>query len=252
MRMFREGRPELGRHDLTERKLVQGWASVPRVRVRQAVAADLPEVRELSAVAGPRVEDELAEAVADGRSGSVLRAGLRGGREEFARHLAGEFFRHRDDPARAHLAASLVLVAEHQDDGVVGTLIACPPVNLTAMHLQATRKTITDPRERDKLMMAGAIGAAKVKAVAVKEAARGRNIGGSLLQRCRQVYFRCGYLMIYGQMPPRPGLEAFYQRNGFQVLGEGEALDLWVVFGVHSRIDTGDGERFFVRYAPAD
>ncbi len=80
-------------------------------------------------------------------------------------------------------------------------------------------------------MMAGAIGIAKIKAVAVGESARGRNIGGALLQRCRQVYFHCGYLIVYGQMPPRPGLDAFYRRNGFQVLSEGEGLDLWVIVG---------------------
>jgi hypothetical protein len=65
----------------------------------------------------------------------------------------------------------------------------------------------------------------------------------------RQVYFHCGYLIVYGQMPPRPSLDAFYRRNGFQVLSKGEGLDLWVIFGVHSRIDTDHGERFFIRYA---
>jgi hypothetical protein len=45
---------------------------------------------------------------------------------------------------------------------------------------------------------------------------------------------------------PRPGLDAFYRRNGFQVLSEGESLDLWPIFGVHSRIDAGQGERFFI------
>jgi len=46
-----------------------------------------------------------------------------------------------------------------------------------------------------------------------------------------------------------PGLDAFYRRNGFQVLAQGESLDLWAIFGIHSRIDTDPGERFFVRYA---
>jgi GNAT superfamily N-acetyltransferase len=101
-------------------------------------------------------------------------------------------------------------------------------------HLNKTQRTITDPYERGKLLLAGAVGIAKIKAVAVTETARGRNIGGSLLKRCRQVYFHWGYRIIYGQMPPVPGLDAYYRRNGFEVLDEGAGLDLWLVFGVHS------------------
>jgi GNAT superfamily N-acetyltransferase len=100
------------------------------------------------------------------------------------------------------------------------------------------------------MMMLGAIGLAKIKALAVAEPARGRNVGGSLLLRCRQVYFACGYIILYGQMPPTPGLDTFYRRNGFEVLDSGEGLDLWPVFEVHSRIDTDPGERFFIRYRP--
>ena len=38
------------RDELTERKLVNGWASAPGVRVRQATAADLPAVATLAAL----------------------------------------------------------------------------------------------------------------------------------------------------------------------------------------------------------
>jgi GNAT superfamily N-acetyltransferase len=99
--------------------------------------------------------------------------------------------------------------------------------------------------------MAGAIGAAKVKAVARAARARGAGIGSALIECCNQVYFRRGYVMIYGQMPAVPGLDAFYRRNGFDVLDVGDELDMWVVFGVHSRIRTGPGERFFIRQVPA-
>jgi hypothetical protein len=51
-------------------------------------------------------------------------------------------------------------------------------------------------------------------------------------------------------MPPTPGLDTFYRRNGFEVLDSGQGLDLWPVFGVHSRVDTDPGERFFIRYRP--
>lgn len=69
--------------------------------------------------------------------------------------------------------------------------------------------------------MSGGIALAKVKALAVAEHARGHNISGSLLKRCKQPYFHCGYLILYGQMPPTPGLDAFYTRHGFDVLPTG-------------------------------
>jgi hypothetical protein len=99
--------------------------------------------------------------------------------------------------------------------------------------------------------MASAIGAAKVKAVATAARARGAGIGNALIQCCNQVYFRCCYVMIYGQMPGVPGLDAFYRRNGFDVLDVGDELDMWVVFGVHFRIRTDPGERFFIWQVPA-
>lgn len=252
------GSSKSGRHPgastggVTERKLDNGWAAAPGVRVRQALPADMGAVRELAGLAGVKIEDELARSVASGAAGLTLRAGLSGGREGFSRHIAEQFLAHQDDPLLAYLSAALVLVADHRDHGVVGTVIAYPPPNIAQMHLDRTRRSITDPRERNKLMMAGAVGLAKVKALAVAEPARGRNIGGALLLRARQVYFACGYIIVYGQMPPVPGLDAFYRRNGFEVLGHGEGLDLWPVFGVHSRIDNEPGERFFIRYRPDD
>jgi GNAT superfamily N-acetyltransferase len=219
--------------EITERKLDAGWAAVPGVRVRQAVPADMNAVRELAALAGVTIEDVLVNSV-----------------EGFNRHMAEQFIAHGDDPLQAYLSAALVLVADHREHGVIGTVIAYPPANLTQLHLDSARRSITDPRERNMLMMAGAIGLAKVKALAVAEPARGQHVGASLLLRCRQVFFACGYLIVYGQMPPTPGLDASYRRNGFEVLDYGEGLDLWPVFGVHSRVDTDPGERFFIRYRP--
>jgi hypothetical protein len=68
---------------------------------------------------------------------------------------------------------------------------------------------IISNRDLNQLAMAGAIGAAKVKAVATAAHARGAGIGSAFIQCCSQVYFGCGYVMIYGQMPAVPGLDAF-------------------------------------------
>jgi GNAT superfamily N-acetyltransferase len=96
-------------------------------------------------------------------------------------------------------------------------------------------------------MLTGAVGLAKIKALAAAETARGRGIGASLLRNCHQVYDRCGYLMLYGQMPPTQGLETFYRRAGFDVLAPGAPIDLWVIFGIHSHIQPGADERIFIR-----
>ena len=47
-------------------------------------------------------------------------------------------------------------------------------------------------------------------------------------------------------MPPTPGLDSFYRQCGFTVLGPGEGLDPWIVFGVPSLISPGPNERIFV------
>jgi GNAT superfamily N-acetyltransferase len=208
-------------------------------------------VRELATLAGTTLDDVLAVAVASGAAGRALRAGLSGGVDGFHQHIAERLFDRPDDPLQAYLSAALVLVADHCEHGVVGTVAAYPPANLVQLHIDgARRRGTTDPRELNRLMMLGAVGLVKVKALAVAEPARGRNVGGSLLLRCRQVFSACGYALLYGQMPPTPGLDAFYRRNGFEVLGHGEGLDLWPVFGVHSLVSTDPGERFFIRYLP--
>lgn len=46
------------------------------------------------------------------------------GTDAFHRHLAEQFARHHDDPLQAYLHAALVMVAEHRDHEIIGTLIA--------------------------------------------------------------------------------------------------------------------------------
>ena len=174
--------------------------------------------------------------------------GLSRGQEGFNRYIAEQLIAHPDDPLQAYLSAALVLVAEDQAGG--GAVVAYPPANLVQLHIDgADRRGMTDS-QLSQLMMLGAIGLAKIQALAVAESARGRHVGTALLLRSRQVFFACGYVLLYGQMPPVPGLDGFYRRNGFEVLGQGEGLDLWPVFGIHSMVDTDPDERFFLRYRP--
>jgi len=243
----RQGRPGAG--PVTERKLDAGWAAVPGVRVRQALAADMDAVRELAPLAGVTIDDELADAVAAGTAGLALRAGLARGRDGFSWHLAQEVAAHPDHPLIAYLSAALVLVAEHRDHGIVGTVAAYPPPNIAQAHLEAVGPD-AGPDVQELLLLSCAAGLSRVRALAVAGPMRGLHVGSALLLRCRQVFFACGYAVVYGQMPPTPGLDAFYRSCGFEVLAPGEKLDLWPVFGVHSHIGADPGERFFIRYRP--
>lgn len=106
----------------------------------QATATDLDAVAELVPLAGVTLEEELRQAVTDGTAGAALRAGLRAGRDGFTRHMAEQFFAHQDhEQLRPYLHAALVLVAEHRDQGIVGTLVAYPPPQVALRALRAER-----------------------------------------------------------------------------------------------------------------
>jgi GNAT superfamily N-acetyltransferase len=233
---------------VTERKLDNGWAAGPGVRIRQARPDDMDAVRELALLAGVPLEGELVDAVRSGAAGQALRTGLARGNEAFLRHMAEQFVTHWKHPLVPYLSAALCLVAERRDEGIVGALLAYPPPNISQDHLDAARGA--DDHQRRQLSMVGAIGLAKIKAVAVAEDARGLGIGSALLLRAWQVFFACEYSIVYGTMAATPGLDVFYRRNGFQVLDHGEPIDLWAVYGMHSAINADAGERFFIRYKP--
>ncbi len=123
---------------LTERQFVNGWASAPRVRIRQARPGDVDAVAKLAPLAGPMLDPDIAAAVDGKTAGSGFRVGLRRGREAFLRHMADQFGAHaeRGEHFAAYLHAALVLVAEHRDHGIVGTLIANPPATVAATYLE--------------------------------------------------------------------------------------------------------------------
>jgi len=233
--------------DLTDQQRVDGWAVDSQIRIRQARPADVVVIRTLTTLAGVELEDAVAGAVTEGIAGAALRASLRGGREDFTRHMAEQFFTHQDDDQRiAYLNACLVLVAEHAEFGIVGALVAYPPINVVSEFIDQIGRSVADQTGPMEVMVLGGIAIAKVKAVAVHESVRGNGVGSALLDRCRQIYTRCGYMIVYGQMPPTPGLDAFYRKRGFAVLDQGVGFDPWVVFGIHSLIYPQADERMFV------
>jgi GNAT superfamily N-acetyltransferase len=226
----------------------------PGIRIRHAIAEDLPAVRELTASAGSPFEDELAAAVEAGDAGSALRAGVEGGsRETFMYCMADKLHGSPPPPPlAAAIAASLILVAERSNsDGssdtgeVIAALSAGPPggVIMNCLdhlpHLSAI--------ERSKIVMSGLIFISKLYAVATVPSVRGQGVASALIRSYRDVYTRCGYMVLYGEMDAESGLESFYQRNGFEIVPSGAAMDLYVVFGHEIHVGAGPGERIFVR-----
>lgn len=228
---------------LTERKLLHGWPSAARVKIRLARAEDLPGIRATVALADVDLDPDIGETVRDGMIGIALRAGTNGGRAAFHLVMAEQFTLTPNTPFAAYLRASLVLVAEHRDHGIVGALVAYPPAGIAATAVDH----VQDRKQKNKMLMLGGIGPVKIQAVAVADTARGLGIGGSLLKRCKQIYTRCGYVALYGQMPLESGLETFYRRQGFDVLDVDQGLDLWPIFGVTVHVHANGLERMFVR-----
>jgi hypothetical protein len=119
--------PRASAEQLTSRKLRSGWPAAPRVRIRLARPGDLGGVSALIPLAdAASLEPPMISAVESGLLGGALLAGLDHGpralREDVLRHIAAD-----GDLGNGLLRASLILVAEHRDTGVLGALQAYPP-----------------------------------------------------------------------------------------------------------------------------
>ncbi|MDG4753782.1 GNAT family N-acetyltransferase [Micromonospora sp. WMMD718] len=185
----------------------------------------------------------MVEGIEQGVTAAALVAGLRDGREGFTRHMAKQFL---DYQAANHhvpfLHATLPLVAERSRDGVIGSLIAYPPVGVISQFIRQTPAG----RRRLEALLSGGTGMARVKSLGVDVGHQKEGIGSALIRACQQIYTYCEYFIIYGQMPCAEGLEAFYRKNGYEVLDPGEGFDAWVVFGSHAFVQAPKDERIFL------
>jgi GNAT superfamily N-acetyltransferase len=189
-----------------------------------------------------------------GDAGSALRAGVEGGgRDTFTWRMAEKLHGSPPPPPLAAAkAASLILVAQRSgsdpssDIGeVIGALSAGPPGGVIKSCLDQLPHL--PPIERGKIVMAGLVFVSKLYAVATVPSARGQGVASALIRYYRDVYTRCGFRVLYGEIDAGSGLEPFYRRNGFEMIPAGAALDLYLVFGHEVRVGAGPGERIFAR-----
>jgi GNAT superfamily N-acetyltransferase len=236
--------------ELTEQKVVRGWPSdVPRMRVRLAVAADVPVLERLVPAAGVDLGEPMADAICSGQMGQAYRAALAGsgaqyGRPAFMRAVAAACT--EQGPNGGYVVTSLVLVAEHSDDGVIGAVVALPSPDAAARYVGLVGRN--DPEEaRDHLIGSAQLALTKVSALAVAQEYRRLGVGAALLSNVTKLGFLVGLFYVYGQMPDRPGLPEFYRRQGFEVYPAGARLDLSITFGMRVGIHADASERLFVR-----
>lgn len=137
----------------------------------------------------------------------------------------------------------LVLVAVDPEGQIVGALLAHPPSGFLS---RLVEQGLPWPH-----MLVAHTAVAKVKALAVAPSARKSGIGGALLRRCSQVYWQCGYLLMFGQFASeRQGLGDFYAKQGFTVVPAGAGIDMQVIFGRPVWLHPDGDEQGFFRWRP--
>jgi len=173
---------------MTERKLVRGWnCPSPGVTIRLAVPADLGAVAELVPATGHALGPGVTDAISRGVIGTAHRAGLaaRGGeygQVAFTRAIAQEMVEHGLEGVYA--AAGVVLVAEHRDRGIVGTVVAFPPAHVSQQFVARAERSGADQREAGKLALSGAVALAKIRPRSMPWLSRNRRGAVVSVPRC--------------------------------------------------------------------
>ncbi|MFD5796441.1 GNAT family N-acetyltransferase [Streptomyces diastatochromogenes] len=139
-------------------------------------------------------------------------------------------------------AAALSLVAQDGEGNVVGVLLGVPSGNVIS--------TVARLPGHEQHALLSMLKDAKIKAVAVREDARGRGIGAGLLNRWVQVYWQLDHVLLFGGFETPRALGPYYTRQGFTVLRPGQTIDVGTLLtGVPIDLGSGPGETFFYRWS---
>lgn len=222
---------------ITKQKMIDGLPGPQGVRIRYAVPEEAAVVTALLETAADDLETGHLEALAEGRCGTWLLDALAGASltEPLVRTAAA------GDLKPAAAAMSLPLVAQDRDGQVIGALLAVPSGTVIS--------TVSQLPGHEQHALLSMLKYAKIKAVAVREDARGRGIGAALLKRCVQVYWQLDYMLLFGEFETPRELAPYYTRQGFTVLRPGQTIDVGTLLaGVPIQLGAGPGETFFYRW----
>ncbi|MGW0446204.1 GNAT family N-acetyltransferase [Streptosporangium sandarakinum] len=220
-------------------RLTRGWSGPNGTKIRMLADGQAERWLQLVETAGAAHEDALLAAVRDGMLGRLLVLGLAEGPHAMRRRFLEMVSARTEQAALCAMAGlSAPLVVQDRAGRVVAALHAVslpPPITANA----------ADRGVPFEVMMDALTAVVKIRAVAVDEPSRGQGIGSALLTRCLHLYFQVGFRAAYGQFRTGSGLEAFYARQGFDVLDEGAVFSLRDRLGLPFRIQADPGERIF-------
>jgi ribosomal protein S18 acetylase RimI-like enzyme len=221
--------------------LTQGWDGPGHYRIRLARPGDAAAVSELLALADVAAEDTLLEGIDTGQLGAGLAKAIEFGSKALLNDMDRLAFGDHG-PRPLLIAQAALLVAVDRDGTLVGALSMLPPGNLLAQYSAAG---MPYPH-----ILSAMLSIAKISAIGVAPAARGRGLGEALLTCGVRLYAHAGYYLVYGSFRKRDQLAGFYTARGFQVLGRGEGIDLQPLLGTPTAMGVrpGPGERLFLRW----
>jgi GNAT superfamily N-acetyltransferase len=228
---------------VTAAQLREGWAGPAGCRIRLARLEEAEAAAALirMADADGELPDEVLQLVQSGLNAALVLRGLDEGPQAIIEQVAVLASQGLLHEAIGGLAS--VLVAQDPGGQVVATSLTFPPGAIIARALQANLN-------KGKILLL-ALAILKIKGVAVAESARGAGLGQALLRRIVQIYDQVDYRLLYGQFSVGSGLETYYARQGFEVLGEQAGVPLGPVFDLPITVGAPPGERLFVRWNPS-
>ncbi|MGG2463806.1 GNAT family N-acetyltransferase [Streptomyces sp. RGM 3693] len=235
--MAKKKRPQSGVR-LTRQRLVDGVAGPDGARIRLARPEEGPRVGELLKLATDEIEQAHIDGVAAGKCGTWLLDGLAGHDRAMTEQLVRAAYGGKLQEGA--LSLSLPLVAQDRDGELVGALLALPPGTVV--------QTVQQAGYEQHALLA-MLKYAKIKGLAVAEAARGRGMGAALLKRCAQLYWQLDFMLLFGEFEVERALGSFYARQGFTVLEPGESTDVgFLLTGRPISLGAGPGEQLFFRW----
>ncbi|MFE9554200.1 GNAT family N-acetyltransferase [Streptomyces sp. NPDC006703] len=227
---------------VTPQRLRDGWVGPSKTTIRLVRPAEADAVVDLLRLAGEEPEPTVATSIRAEQIATVLGRALDQTPRVLVEDLKTAVRNGGGSLLELSVGLGLLLVSVDDDGAVIGALLAHPPVGFLT---QLEERGVPTGRT-----LAAYLAVAKVKALAVTPSARGKGIGAALLRRCGQVYWQCGYHLLFGQFDPAKdgGLADFYSKQGFTVAPKDGGIDMEVIFGLPVTLHTEGKEQAFYRW----